>query len=76
MSGTKEGGKKASITNMKKHGKDFYARIGSMGGKWCGLKGFALDNERAKSAGRKGGLISKRGKAKKHAKNITCDSGV
>ena len=65
MSGTIEGGKKASATNKEKHGADFYTRIGRMGGKWCGPKGFALDPERAKTAGRKGGLISKRGKAKK-----------
>lgn len=66
MSGTKEGGLKAKMTNIKKHGENFYAEIGSKGGKWCGAKGFALDNKRAREAGRKGGLISKRGKAKKH----------
>ena len=65
MSGTIKGGKKASATNKERHGSDFYTRIGSKGGKWCGPKGFALDPERAKTAGRKGGLISKRGKAKK-----------
>lgn len=69
MAGTKEGGKKASITIMKKHGKNFYKEIGSKGGKWCGTKGFALDPVRAREAGRKGGLISKRGKAKKHEEN-------
>lgn len=76
MSGTKSGGIKASITNKAKHGDDFYARIGHKGGKWCGMKGFALNIERAKSAGRKGGLISRRGKAKKHATNNSCDSDI
>ena len=71
MSGTKEGGKKASVTNRLKHGPNFYAEIGSKGGKWSGPKGFALDNERAKSAGRKGGLKSKRGPAKPKEYNIT-----
>ena len=67
MAGTIKGGKKASITNMQKHGADFYKRIGAMGGKnTCGgMKGFALNPELAKIAGRKGGLKSKRGKSKK-----------
>lgn len=69
MAGTKEGGRKAAITNKIKQGEDFYKRIGSKGGKWSGLKGFALDPERAKRAGQKGGKISKRGKAKKHENN-------
>ena len=65
MAGTKEGGIKARNTNIERQGKDYYKRIGSIGGKWCGKKGFALDIERAKRAGAKGGKISKRGKAKK-----------
>lgn len=65
MSGTVNGGKKASVTNKEKHGSDFYSRIGRKGGKVCGVKGFALNVELAKKAGRKGGLISKRGKSKK-----------
>ena len=65
MAGTKAGGAKCRDTNLRKYGADYYKHIGSMGGKWCGPKGFALDPERAKTAGRKGGLISKRRKAKK-----------
>lgn len=74
MSGTVKGGKKAAETNKKKNGADFYARIGRMGGKNSTTGGFAskkigLDGlsglERAKIAGRKGGLLSKRGKSKK-----------
>lgn len=73
MSGTKEGGKKASITNKKKHGADFYSRIGAKGGKRGITGGFASDirgadgltgPERAKVAGARGGKISRRGKAK------------
>ena len=41
MAGTKAGGLKATATNIERHGKDFYKRIG-----------------------RKGGSISRRGKAK------------
>lgn len=66
MAGTKEGGIKARNTNIERQGQDYYKRIGSKGGKWCGKKGFALDIERAKRAGAKGGKISKRGKAKKN----------
>ena len=66
MAGTKEGCIKAMNTNYEKHGKDFYRNIGRKGGKKTGLKGFALNPELAKIAGRRGGLISKRGKAKKH----------
>ena len=66
MAGTKEGGIKARNTNIERQGEDYYKRIGSIGGKWCGKKGFALDIERAKRAGAKGGKISKRGKAKRN----------
>ena len=65
MAGTKEGGKKAAKTNKKLHGKNFYKELGRLGGKACVPKGFALNIERARLAGQKGGRISKRGKAKK-----------
>lgn len=68
MSGTKTGGQKASATNRARYGENWYARIGSMGGKVGGMKGFARNPELAKIAGRKGGQISKRGPAKKHIK--------
>lgn len=63
MSGTLAGGAKAAATNKKKYGNDFYKRIGRMGGSAQVPKGFALNRERAVSAGRKGGTISKRGPA-------------
>ena len=78
MSGTVKGGKKASITNKQKHGEDFYKRIGQKGGKKSCNGGFGsskvgLDGltglERAKIAGKKGGLRSKRGKSKKVEEN-------
>lgn len=67
MAGTLDGGKAAAITNKKRYGKDFYATIGSKGGKnKCGgMKGFALNRERARIAGKKGGKISRRGKVVK-----------
>lgn len=61
MSGTRLGGLKASEKNRRLHGEDFYRRIGQKGGRKSGIiKGFAFNIERAREAGRKGGLISKR----------------
>ena len=62
---TKKGGQKVRKTIEEKYGRDFWKRIGSKGGKATGMKGFALNPELAREAGRKGGKISKRGKAKK-----------
>lgn len=64
MAGTKAGGQKAAATNRKKYGRDFYAEIGRKGGRNGHMGGFAANPELAREAGRKGGLISKRGKAK------------
>ena len=73
MSGTQKGGLKAAKTNLKKQGKDYYKRIGSIGGKRSKTGGFASNKvgkdgltgvERAKIAGQKGGLKSKRKPAK------------
>ena len=65
MAGTKLGGAKAAATNKKKYGKDFYARIGSMGGKNGHTGGFYANRELARMAGAKGGRISRRGKSSK-----------
>ena len=74
MAGTANGGKKASLTNKDKYGADFYQRIGKIGGHNGTTGGWASDKigedgltgkERARTAGAKGGRISKRGKAKK-----------
>lgn len=63
MAGTKEGGARAAKTNRAKHGKDFYARIGAMGGKKGRTGGFFANKELAREAGRKGGRISRRTKS-------------
>lgn len=65
MSGTKEGSKKAVETIIKKHGADFFANIGRMGGKKGHTGGFFNDPERAALAGSIGGKRSKRGPARK-----------
>ncbi len=67
MAGTKEGARKAAITNKLKHGKDFYSKIGRKGGSTFKTKpcGFAANPELARIAGKKGGHISRRGPVKK-----------
>lgn len=69
MGGTVKGGLKAAKTNLKRHGKDYYANIGRKGGKKSRTGGFASNKigkdgltglERAKLAGQKGGLKSRR----------------
>lgn len=62
MAGTSKGGKLAANTNKQRHGADFYARIGAMGGKKGHTGGFYANRELARKAGRKGGQISRRRK--------------
>lgn len=76
MAGTKIGGMKAAQTNKALYGDNFYATIGSAGGKrtmdsGAKPKGFAIarsypldDPRHPANAGRKGGAISKRTKKK------------
>jgi hypothetical protein len=63
MSGTARGGRLAAKKNKQKHGADFYARIGRMGGKRGHTGGFAAGDEGRKRAsywGSIGGSISRR----------------
>lgn len=60
MPGTKAGGIKARDKNLKLHGKDFYKRIGTMGGRSGHTGGFAANPELARIVGAKGGSKSKR----------------
>jgi uncharacterized protein len=60
MAGTKAGGQKAAATNKAKYGKDFYARIGQMGGQLGRTGGFYANRDLARIAGAKGGRISRR----------------
>lgn len=63
MSGTVTGARKAKETTLKRNPNHF-KEIGKKGGLAKVPKGFALDKERAKTAGKKGGQNGKRGKAK------------
>lgn len=58
MAGTKAGGKKCAATNKAKYGDNWYAEIGRKGGQAKIPKGFALNHQLARQAGRKGGLTS------------------
>lgn len=58
MGGTKIGGARAAATNKAKYGKDFYIRIGAMGGRISRTGGFYARPDIASSAGRKGGLAT------------------
>jgi uncharacterized protein len=62
MSGTKTGGRAAAATNKAKYGADFYARIGSVGGRKGHTGGFYANRELARRAGAVGGRISRRTK--------------
>jgi len=62
MAGTKDGGLKAASTNKTKYGKDFYARIGQMGGKMGHTGGFYANRDLARKAGAVGGRVSRRRK--------------
>jgi general stress protein YciG len=65
MPGTVAGGRKAAQTNKTRHGENFYARIGAVGGQKGHTGGFAANRDLAREAGRKGGLISRRRKSVK-----------
>jgi general stress protein YciG len=64
MAGTKQGGINARNTNKAKYGEDYYAKIGKLGGikPTDKPKGFAANRELARTAGAKGGTISRRTK--------------
>ena len=61
MAGTKAGGQKAAQKNLERD-PNFYAKIGSKGGKNGHTGGFAANPELARIAGAKGGRISRRKK--------------
>lgn len=61
MGGTVAGGLKARDTNYRLHGRDFYKRMGAIGGRLGHGGGFAANQALARVAGGKGGRRSRRG---------------
>lgn len=64
MPGTPRGGRLAAMKNKKRHGADFYKRIGAKGGRNSSTGGFAAGEEgraRARKFGAIGGSVSRRG---------------
>ena len=64
---TAEGAKKALETIYKRHGKDYFKRVGSLGGSKSRGGGFGygeIGREKARVAGSIGGSKSRRGPAK------------
>jgi general stress protein YciG len=59
MAGTRKGGLIAATT-IKARDPDFYKKIGAKGGKNSTTGGFYADRELARTAGKKGGTISRR----------------
>lgn len=74
--GTREGGLKAKKANIERYGADYYSRMGSIGGRATGMKGFAvMSPEKRREAGRKGGSRSSRaGVANGEGKRIRKDT--
>ena len=66
MSGTLAGGKKTAQTNKEKYGENYYKELGRKGGSVHHPETRWFNNHRdlAQKWGKKGGKISKRGKAK------------
>lgn len=62
MSATREGGLKAAKIIKARHGSDFYARIGAIGGRKGKTGGFYANRELAREAGRIGGTKSRKKK--------------
>lgn len=60
MGGTRSGGRSARDTNLVRYGKDFYKRIGAIGGAKSTTGGFYGNSELASIAGAKGGAISRK----------------
>lgn len=64
MSGTRLGGQRTRDTNYKLYGRDYYRKLGAMGGKKGHTGGFYANRELASRVGAVGGRISRRGENK------------
>lgn len=68
MAGTRAGGLKAAQKNID-NDPEFYQKIGRIGGSKSTTGGFYANRELARTAGRKGGMASRRGPSKKSRAN-------
>ena len=80
MAGTEQGGHKAAKTIRQRHGRDFYMRIGRIGGQKSRQGGFASNkvgndgltgSERAKLVGSVGGTKSRRRAKSANAREVS-----
>lgn len=79
MAGNSTGAKQAVLTNKERHGENFFAEIGSLGGKKSSpTKGFGSNKDRAKTGGKLGGQRSFRGYKliKKHNEVYTYENST
>lgn len=60
MPGTLEGNRKAAETIKKRYGEDYFSKIGARGGRSGNTGGFYANRELARTAGRNGGLKSRK----------------
>lgn len=58
MSGNRLGGLKAAQTIKERYSKDFYAKIGRVGGQNGNTGGFYANRKLASEAGYKGGIVT------------------
>src|SRR5438128_9921231 len=73
MAGTTSGGKKAATTITNTYGPTFFKQIGKIGGASSTTGGFYANRELARSAGRIGGSISRKGPTPKLNKSQVRD---
>lgn len=64
MVGTVSGGKSAGKTNKERYGENYYKELGRLGGSKKVPKGFAMNRELAREAGKLGGRNSRKNSKK------------
>lgn len=60
MAGNEDSNRIAADTKKRIYGKDYYSRIGRLGGKKPRVRSYSSDHDLAVRSGRKGGQISRK----------------